>query len=389
VRFGFRPLRSQRHIMIPILFVVLLSAGAGGRGLRVDPTTGRVRVIYIGDAMGVSNPFPILDQEPSLYSTAVYACTYHQTTQQIKKSLRAYMPRTYSRFLNFDVVILSDANREAFSAKELSWMNRGVEEEGQGLVMIGGAESFIGGGGASSWRPTEVADVLPCKMIENDWIQPRGRARLILELERGCIKVKDPGDVFVRSLPFDDVKNYALYQGPVKRIPFLMWWDIGRGRTMAMSRDWTPAAGSTFMRWEYYPDYCINMMLFLAGVQLPEDIEMTHLLRRRMRESKEGIDTLYAMSDMIERLGGNTQSLNRMVMGVVSKRKEAVRLYVEARPEEALGAFDSVLVMCRETMDEALRVRDRAAFWIFFTEWCVVTGTFMFAGVVVWFSGCS
>lgn len=381
--------RASRLPVLIILLTSLASMAALARELRADPATGRVRVLYIGDAMGIPNPFPILDQEPSLYTTAVYACTHHQRLEQIKKSLRAYMPRTYSRFLNHDVVILSDANRKAFTGKQLSWMKEGVVEDGQGLVMIGGAESFVAGGGASSWRPTEVADVLPCDMLPNPPppIQPKGRSRLILELQRGCIKVNDPDDVFVRSLPFDEVSNYALYPSGgslVDKRPFLMWWDIGEGRSMAQSGDWTPAAGSTFMGWEYYPDYCINMMLFLAGVQLPEDLEVTHLLRRRMMESKEGIDTLYAMSDMIERLGGNTQALNLMVIGIASKRTEAVRLYVEARPEEALDVFDSVLVMCKETMDEALRVRDRASFWIFFTEWCVVTGTFMFAGGVLW-----
>ena len=40
--------------------------------------------------------------------------------------------------------------------------------------------------------------------------------------------------------------------------------------------------------------------------------------------------------------------------------------------------------MCDETMDEAIKARNAAAFWIFFTEWCVVTGTSLFAGALIW-----
>ena len=380
-----RARHTGRRIALALIALLLLcTSGVDARSPRTDPTTGRVRVIYIGDCMGVQNPFPILDNEPSLFCTAVYACTFHQTPDQIRKSMRAYMPRTYDRFLRNDVVILSDANRQAFTPAQLSWMKRGVVEEGHGLVMIGGAESFYAGGGSWSWKPTQVAEVLPCIIMENDWIRPKERARVILELQRGYITVADPQDEFIRSLPFEEIRGYPLYQGPNKKIPFLMWWDIGEGRTMAMSRDWTPSAGSTFMRWDYYPDYCINMMLFLAGIRLPEDVEKVHLIRRKMREAGEAVETLYSMGAMVERIGGNTEGLDRMIIDIQQDRKEALNLYVQARTDEALKAFDEILSKCDEALREAVRARNQAAFWIFFTEWCVVTGTFMFAGGLLW-----
>ena len=379
---------------VPIILMLLLIsslAPVDGRDLRIDPITGKVRVIYIGDAIGISNPFPILDLDPLLYCIPVYACTIHQTAEQIKKSVRAYMPRTYSRFLNNDVVILSDANKGAFRTEHFKWMKDGVLDEGMGLVMIGGAESFASLSWPS-WKPTDVADVLPCEMIPST-----------SRFSGGMVKIMDWEDEFIRSLPFDRLGAYGsfaghntiqprmrakllavLLHGTAGQSPFLLWWDIGEGRTMAQSADWTPAGGTTFMRWRYYGDYAINMMLFLAGQKLPEDLEMVYLVRRRMRDANEAVNTLYNMIDFIEKLGGSSHTLLKTMATIQDKKKGAMDLYIECRVEDSADAFSEVLELCEDALDQVIQVRDAAAFWIFFTEWCVVTGTSLFAGSFLW-----
>ena len=387
---------KPRHPLILIggllLLLSLFSLAASGRELRSDPATGKIRVIYIGDAIGVPNPFPILSQDPTLSCTAVYACTIHQTVDMIRKSVRTYMPRTYSRFLQNDVIILSDANKDAFRPEHFRWMKDGVLEEGQGLVMIGGAESFAEEGGYPSWKPTEVADVLPCEMIPTP-----------PPFSGGYLRIIDWNDEFIKSLPFKQIGSYGVFHGSnniqprpraklvaelimgtMKRMPFLMWWDIGKGRTMAQSADWTPAGGNMFMRWKYWGDYAINMCLFLAGQKLPEDIETVYAVRHRLRETEEALNMLYSMIDIVEKFGGSTVALNKMVAEIQDQKKKALDFYVQAKMEDALSAFSKTLRMCDETMDEAIKARNAAAFWIFFTEWCVVTGTSLFAGALIW-----
>jgi uncharacterized membrane protein len=381
-----------RVIPLILILTTIAMAPVKGRDLRADPATGKIRVIYMGDAIGVPNPFPILTQEPLLSATAVYACTYHQHLDLIKKSVRTYMPRTYSRFLDHDVVILSDANRGAFRHDHLRWMKDGVIDEGMGLVMIGGAESYAEEGGNPSWKPTDVADVLPCEMVTSSPL-----------ISGGFVKILDPDDEFIQSLPFESLGSYGVFHGsnnilPRSRanyiaelvkgtmgtIPFLMWWDIGKGRSMAQSADWTPAGGSTFMNWRYYGDYAINMILFLAGQKMPEDMETVYLVRRRLRETTEALSMLYTMIDIVEKFGGSGMSLSKMVADIQDVKKAGMDHYFEASLDEALGAFAVALEMSEETMDEAIKVRDQAAFWIFFTEWCVVTGTAMFSGALLW-----
>lgn len=171
------------------------------------------------------------------------------------------MPRTYSKFLGNDVVILSDANRDAFRTEHFNWMKRGVIEEGLGLVMIGGAESFADPSWPS-WKPTEVADVLPCEMIPS-----------VPRFSGGMVKILDWEDEFI---------------------------------------------------------------------------------------------------------------LSKTIGGVEEQKDRAMDLYVGGSIEESLGAFAEVLELCEEAMDEAIDARNAAAFWILFTEWCVVTGISFFTGFCLW-----
>jgi len=375
-----------------LVLIAVIACPAEARDPRSDPATGRVRLLYIGDAIGVPNPFPILNGEPLLSCSAVYACTAHQTIDVIKKSVRTYMPRTYARFLNNDVVILSDADKDAFRSEHFRWMKDSVVDEGLGLVMIGGAESFAQEGGYPSWLPTEVADVLPCDMIPTP---PR--------FSGGYVRITDWNDDFIKSLPFKTLGSYGVFSGSNNILtranakciadlvhttlgssPFLIWWDIGEGRSIAQSADWTPAAGNVFMRWRYYGDYAINMVLFLAGHKLPEDLDVVYLVRRRMRETSDALSALYSMVDMVEKFGGSGAEVTKMIMEIQAKRAEGIDSYLEAQLDEALGTFATVLDMCDDAMKAALKARDAAAFWIFATEWCAVAGTSMLAGVALW-----
>ena len=356
-----------------------------GREIRADPHTGRVRVIYAGKIVG--SPFPVLSIEPSISCTAVIANTRTATAEVIHRSLRHYFPRTYSRYLEHDVMVLCGAHMTCFRAEHSHWFKEGVLGGGQGLVMLGGVESFTAGG----WQPTEVHDVLPCEMLDLD-----------LPQSGGTVQVIDGEDEFIRSLPMDRLGTYGYFSScnniqprsranhvavltrPMLTMPLLMWWDIGEGRAMAHSAGWQPAAGNVFRAWEYYGDYAINMMLFLAGRKLPEDIELVYLVRRRMREVNDGLNMLYSLIDMVENFGGSGYRLNQVVAEIQEEKERAIDFYVEADLDEGLGAMGVVLGMIEDAMVEAIRARDQAAFWIFLTEWAVVSGTSMMAGVLVW-----
>jgi len=210
-------------------------------------------------------------------------------------------------------------------------------------------------------------------------------------------------DEFIRSLPFDRLENCGLFyrscnikprtaakllavldQGAFGQGPFLMWWDIGKGRTLVQSADWTPAGGSIFMRWKYYGDYAINMMLFLAGRSLPDDIDSVYVVRRRMRDADLALTTFYNMVEFVERMGGSSLGLTKLAADIEQKKRRAAKLYVGCEMEQALEAYAEVLDFCDTAIAEAIKVRNAATLWMFVVEWCAVTATFILCGSVLW-----
>ncbi len=379
-----------------LVFVVVLIALANcsGRELKCDPTTGKIRVLYLGDALAMRGPFPYFRMEPSFAATPVQACTFQSTIDFIRKQIRYYMPRSPGRLRDgYDVVILSDANRDVFRPVELSWLSEAVTEEGLGIIMIGGAESYEGRGTVQpTWSTTTVADVLPVQMLDYQYCEQAMR-----------MIISDPEAELAKSLPWQTLGTKGVFSEGHKvvpkqtshliavaetlsygRLPHLVWWDVGNGRGFSMTTDWTPAGGAIFMTWEYYPDFCINVVMFTAGRRLPDDVDLVYILRRRLRQYDDMRKTLSAMIEIVDSFGGNLASAERAARECDRRRAEADGLYFSGEYSDALGAYDEAIAMVDKTIDDARILAKKALLNIYIIEWAAVTGTFLLAGVAVY-----
>ena len=359
---------------------------------RKSSETGMVRVLYIGEPIGGPGPYRFMAQDPFLELTPVQATTAWYDLEVIKRSLRIYLPRSYQDLTgNQDVIVLSDANRGLFTSMMLGWFTDGVVEEGMGLIMTGGRESFGAYFGMPDWTPTSVGKILP---VESTAQENGGDGR---------VGVVDPENVFMESLPWDSIGRYGFFFGhnPVReregsRVlaelipdagevnPLLVWSDIGEGRTFAMTSDWTPAGANLFLNWEFYPDFAINMMLFISSVEIPPDPFMVHRIRMELEEYHMKRNFLISLIEFVSRFGANPSGVGVMLKAADDGLKEANALYVAynfegsmARMEELVGELDAATL-------EALRIKDQALLWIYIVEWTAVTGTSLFSGVVVW-----
>ena len=76
------------------------------------------------------------------------------------EDLKGGFPKTVEELFAFKALLLDDIEAEFFSSDQLRMIQRFVAERGGGLMMLGGLESFEGGG----WRDTPVETVLPVWM---------------------------------------------------------------------------------------------------------------------------------------------------------------------------------------------------------------------------------
>ncbi len=387
MRFGDR--RISMWTAIVLVGLSLPFTANPVRGQRTDPDTGRVRILYIGDGWGPS-PVPYFVSDPAFMVVSVPTSEFHvgQGTENydiadMKKFVRLYMPRTFQQLLDSaDVIIVSDANAKLMDRHHFDWMVRSVTGHGLGFIMVGGLESF----GAPRGEPwTGVEDILPVILWISDWIYRPFKAKPAMD------------HPFTRSLPwatmpyFSGTNKVTLKQEATlllkaDEIPYppLSFVDVGEGRSVSHSSDWTPGAGELVMRWEYYPDYTANIAYLAARCQIPDDPQLMHFLRTSFWATRSRLINVMDTMSFVEKFGANTHGIGLGLEDVRAMIKEAQELYVRHEYDQSRSRIVEIDERITELHEDAIKLKDRALFWVYIIEWAATTATGLVAGFLLW-----
>ncbi len=379
--------------------VLVLASPVLAMSPRRSNETRMVRVLYIGDRPTTLSPFRFMVQDPFLDMTPVKASRVVYESDVIRKSIRVYMPRSYLDLAQReDVIIISDANCDVFEAHMLKWISDGVVEDGMGFLMTGGREGFGGYWGMPDWTLTAVAHILP---VEAPHHEKGPTAR---------VEILKPGNRFIASLPWSKIGRYGVFYGfntvsekegseVLANLvaeetlgledfyltnPFLVWWDIGRGRSFAMTSGWTPAMGTSFIEWEYYPDYATNLVLFIADLPVPDDPLLVHRVRSRLNQYHSTRDFVVSMIEFVDRFGANPESIEQLLGETDQELRQVDALYMEYDFEASLARVDWMIAELDGTTELALKLKDQALLWVYIVEWLAVTATGIVTAAAVW-----
>jgi uncharacterized membrane protein len=361
---------------------------------RSDPETGRVRILYIGDGWGPS-PVPLLQSDPAFTVISVPTSTLHAdfhatvdsfNAEAIRKLVRLYMPRNYEAMLSkHDMTVLSDANPFFMNENHLTWIRDSVTNEGFGMLMVGGVESF-GAPKGTPWTPLE--DMLPVDIT--------------LDLGGGyyypSFKVEPARDhPFTRSLPWETIPlfhgmNRLTLKPPAVLLlkaeghphPPLSYWEFGEGRSVAHAPDFTPVSGQDVMRWEYYLDYVGNIAYLATGSDIPEDYLLIHSLRTGFWSIRVRLTSVADTLNFVEKFGANTNPIERKMGKAEDLVRHAEDLYVRKEYDSARGKLEDIDDAMVELQEDAMTLKDQALFWVYAVEWTVTAGTSLLAGFIVW-----
>jgi len=377
------------------LLLALVPAGFGANG--IDPR--KVSVLYTGDPYPGITPYLSMKEDAFISVTPVQGSAMHYagiTTDDIRKAMRIYMARSYDDYVNkYDVMILSDTNMGIFLSGQVFWFRDGVLDHGIGLLMVGGYESFGGGFNHPSWAGSPVEEVLPV-------LVPSGMVTWV----SGNVKIEPVryDNVFMASLPFKPTPEYmkigtdgnfviqkegsellarwisTTYDNP----PCYVTWEVGQGRTYAMMHDWTPGGGYEMSRWDYYRDYSVNLMLYLAGRQLPTDHLIVHEYRASIHSMAVSKGLLMSLIDFVDRFGGNPREIDKQIIVLDAMVAESQEYYVDHQFDEALAKAQLAIEKVKEIEELSVRIKNQALFWVYVIEWLSVMSVSLLAGVVVW-----
>lgn len=376
------------------LLIVLLLLNLLG----IVQAQSRVFVLYTGDPYPGQTPYIHMKVEPMLSVTPIQASRDHYagiSDSDIKRAVRIYMPRTYNSMIEtYDVVIISDSNVGSFTSEQHRWFRQAVAEDGMGLVMVGGHETFGAHAGHPDWGKAPIGEALPIETVAGEY-------------HDGRVEIVGVDNVFMRSLPWrsdlDFLQNYGSNIGVLREgaellakdtirsggyanyeNPFFSTWKFQNGRTFAMTGDWTPGGGVVFLRWEYLPDFATNLMLYCAGRDIPEDLDLVHTVRSRFATLGYRRLIIDSLVDFVEKFGANPKRVLDVIGEVDVARKDASDLYLEQDFDEALGAVDRALELMDEAELVAEKVKNEALLWVYLIEWLAVSGTALIVGFTLW-----
>lgn len=376
--------------------LLLINGAVGADEGKRDPETARIRLLYIGDATNTRNPVYIYRSDPTFSPTLVPSCrdvlfAAGLGLDDINRYMRQYMPKTYEQMRDsYDTIILSDVCVLNFRTEHINWMERCFREEGFGLVMVGGVESFGGGSSYPSWAGTSVADSLPVEFGDVEQNAPSGSYKL----EVACDE-----DELMRSLPwkttppFSGLNIVTVREGAIelargvstmRQYPLMARWMYGRGRSIAFTPDWTPGWGAEFCKWEYYLDFASNLGMYASRVPVPQDLAIVHANRVEFFSLASRKALLSSLFDFVDRFGANTAKLEGRVVEIDEIISSAEELYVRQNYEESLSLLGEAGNTIKEIETEAMKLKDRALFWVYIIEWFAVLGTSLACGTVLW-----
>ena len=358
---------------------------------------GRIGVLYVG-CIARSPPFRNMKSDP-LFSIGFVQATLRDwagmSEDEVHRRVRLYMPRTYGDLTEgYDVIVLANANRIAVGHHSEK-LRRGVVEAGMGFLMSGGWETFGGAGGAfPPWGETSIGQLLPTKDVIGIWIQ------------EGRLVIDKPDHELIRSLPWDlrdpvlaspirwhhnpvtvklgaNLLAHALCKG-VREDPLMVTWELeNKARVFALTSEIHTLCwyGDP---WEYCIDFGSNLMIYLDRREVPQDINLVHIVRSKIFEVETRKSLLLSLVEFCESFGANTRKILSSIDDIDVVISTVRPQYLELRFDDVLETYQLVDEMLGETEDDAVNLKNRTLLWVYLIEWLAVTGTMMVCAFVLW-----
>jgi uncharacterized membrane protein len=391
----------MRHgACLAIVLVILLPAG-GAKEIKRDPSTGSIRLLYIGAPFQAEGPYMYLVSDPLLAVTPISGNMFGLAPGLVKKAMRLYMPRTRADLVSkYDVLGIDDSTYTSYPANSLEWFREGCLEDGLGIFMGGGSEAFGGAHGFPSWFDTALVDVMPVNPLP---VYGGGISRNVIIV---------PEDEFAAHTNWDEYEEHNLFAAfnvvaarpganqiseirPLGggRYPGWTWWDIGRGRFFASPTGFRGSIGApnvitsaslSFLDWKHYGDFVANMVYFTAGLTPPDDLQLLYTVRERFRQIGIQRQITGGMIEFAAKFNADTAKVDEKLDESEARLREARGHFVDFELEASMEGTAEVLRALEEAYDLALKARRSALLWVFVTEWLVVTATSLICGIGVW-----
>jgi hypothetical protein len=368
-------------------------------------SAAKISLLYMGDPFGAS-PYFALSREPGieLYPVPAFTMANSYPRELGPRIMRSYFPRTSGGVAGFDGIILSDVRMDLLTDNHLLWIFRAVVNNGTGVAMIGGLDSFAGVGDGS-WYDTPVGDILP--VLGGNPVWSTAWLRWVDE-EDEVIAGLPLGSLLDRPLfaGFNDVEGkqgsdtIAVISSGSGTSPLMTYWEVGRGFVFSMASEWkgdtyasycrTPEEchlrgtrwGNEFASWEFSPDLVRSIVHAVSGEVVFPDAEASRLFGSKSREFGLAKSLALLQMEFIDKLGIPVTKVEALMSRADTLAKEATESYIEGEFEEALGGMDLAIETLSRAGPVASRLKSRSLPWVHLGIYAMGLGILLLAGIV-------
>jgi len=397
---GSRPAALGVSLSAVILAAILSTTDmASAMQKRLDPETGRLRLLYIGSPFWGTKPGLIFLSDPKINPTLIPAITiwwgeggvYGDTEEDIHRAMRVYFPRTYDELIaRYDMIQLSGCDENVISGFWQHGFTRAVKEGGLGLAMTDGYRGFGGGPQAhSTWEGAYLdVNLLPTNSLTQKFVAGPMWVRVLQQ------------NTLSNSLPFDtapplmEINQVTIKDGCTlvmdvrpQNEPLMAYWDVGNGRALSFTCDlhgFFKGSGIWQDRWTYWIDFVLNLDYFVAGMECPDDPATMHSIRASFQSYSTRLALIGDFLAFIEKFGASTKQVDEKLRAVKAIKREVDGMYLQ---EDYPGTLDGIQKLDEEfkaAEQAAMESKARALLWVYVIEYLSVSGTLMVAGVAVW-----
>ncbi len=356
---------------------------------RRSTVTGRVRVLFIGSVNELGGAYAYLSADPFFELHPVPAQIYQYKWDDLRRMTRLYMPHSYQALIaEYDLISLIGGNPLVFGEQNREWLRRAVVEGGLGNLVVGtGTWHF------SDWiEYSRMGEVFPFEVPVPIEIRSWSELRIL-----------KPESPLMSSLPFSEIGSRGWLEGftPVKAKagaevdaeirtingrtnPFVVWWDVGEGRSLGHSAISVSRWWDTFYDWKFMPDWIVNIHLFSAGMDLPPDPYIVHDIRLELTIYHATGRSLLSTMDFIAKFGAPTESIEGIIYGTNLELKEVDRMYLDLDLEGSLGLVRELVSRLNGGVELAMKLKNQALYWTHLIEWLAVMGVALSSGSALW-----
>jgi hypothetical protein len=127
-----------------------------------------------------------------------------------------------------------------------------------------------------------------------------------------------------------------------------------------------------------------NLLLYSLDMPLISDIHARREAKRMLSVFRTRELLIISMLNWAERFGANTFRVSMSLTELEDKFEDAVDRYLEQDYDAATTFMEELDQKVSEISVWAEQVKDEALFWVYISEWLVVTSVSLLAGFVLW-----